>query len=354
MKKKWLILTTASVGALGLLLLIAFIGQGSLFYQVLPGKFQLNAKVFPASDRSRSLYLAVNPNFRAEFGAKDEPTSAWLRFEVTKENNQETNNSEVQPNLWESLTNLPQQFREYYPGIEWQLFSLGISEEQITTANNLPAANSLQLAKEILGDKFASPTADINQVLSQKNNITTHTQVRHENAYDVVENLAVGKNTDLNYHLLPGVGIESEIVIGDRSNFDTTCLQLLSLSGQADDCQLPYNRFSFLLQTDNGVNLQHSPLSIDGGDNGTYYFTKNSQQYLFRLANWQATDAMGAKSQQIKFNIRQGEINGEATPNLYIVTLTLDLNWLLDKQRVYPVKLRGGMLNSDEALFLQS
>ena len=52
MKKKWLILTTASVGALGLLLLIAFIGQGLLFYQALLGKFKLNAKVFAVDRRA--------------------------------------------------------------------------------------------------------------------------------------------------------------------------------------------------------------------------------------------------------------------------------------------------------------
>ena len=56
MKKKWLILTTASVGALGLLLLIAFIGQGPLFYQALPGKFKLNIKFF-----------STYPSFRSNF-----------------------------------------------------------------------------------------------------------------------------------------------------------------------------------------------------------------------------------------------------------------------------------------------
>lgn len=324
-------------------------GLGKLLFN----RFQLNARILPASSQSRSFFVSVNPNFRAEFGAKDNPTAALLRFETILEGQTHlASNSAIKKNLWESLTNLPGQFRDYYPGIEWQLFATGLDEKEIAKLNLVGGnENNFAFAKKLLSDRLVESDQQIPQVLSQKEQIKTSTQLKREQGVDVVENLAVADNVDLNYQVLPGKGIASEIIIGDRQSFDPSCLSLLELTGESKSCHLPTNSFSFLLQTDEGVKLNHTPLSIDGGSSGTYYFTNQDNKFLLRLGNWQLVDAKGQKSQQVEFTIKQGEINNLPTDNYYVVNLIGDLGWLLDENRAYPVKLQGGIFTSDGEFF---
>lgn len=324
-------------------------GLASLFIN----RFQLNAHILPASSQSRSLFLSINPNFRAEFGLKDNPTAAMLRFETILEEQQHlASNSAIKKNLWENLTNLPGQFREYYPGVEWQLFAVGLDEREIAKLDLINGdQENFSLAKKLLSNRLVENDNQIPQVLSQKQQIKTSTQLKREQGIDIIENLAVAENVDLNYRVLPGRGIISEIIIGDRQDFDLNCLSLLEITGENRSCNLPANSFSFLLQTDDGIKLQHTPFSIDGGRSGTYYFTNQDDQFLFRLANWQLIDAKGAKSQQIEFSLKQGEINNLPTDNYYVANLVGDLNWLLDENRVYPIKLQGGFLTSESDFF---
>lgn len=352
-KKKQIILFSSLLIIASGLFLSGWWWSNSSLGKLLLNRFTLNAHILPASSQSRSLFVSINPNFRAEFGAKDNPTAALLRFEtILQEQAHSASNAAIKKNLWENLTNLPGQFRDYYPGIEWQLFATGLDEKEIAKLDLTSGdADTFALAKKLLSDRLVEDKQQIPQVLSQKEHIKTTTQLKREQGIDIVENLAVADNVDLAYQVLPGKGIASEIIIGDRQGFDPSCLALLELTGESKSCHLPTNSFSFLLQTDEGVKLNHTPLSIDGGRSGTYYFTNQDGKFLLRLGNWQLVDAKGQKSQQVEFSLKQGEIDNLPTSNYYVVNLVGDLNWLLDENRVYPVKLQGGIFTSDGEFF---
>ncbi|MDO5561599.1 MAG: hypothetical protein Q4G02_02380 [bacterium] len=343
MKKIWLI-SAATLGVIVLAVVVSSSWFLSLPFipQNIRNHFLINANIFPASDDSRSQFLAINPGFRAEFGDKDNPTNAFLRFEVTQASDSAQANGDVNRNLLENWTNVYEAFKEYQPGVEWQLFLTGVDESEMSQTAIGEDEEILRLMKELSGDQVISETpTEMAQVLSDKENIVTQTQVSRQDGYDLVENLAVAPDVDLTYTIKPGKGVENTIVLGDRKDFDTACLQLLSLGLAGQDCDLPDNKFSFLLKLDAGQKLIYSPLAIDDGK-GTYYVQREDQP-LLRLANPALVDAQGAKSTAVKFEIQPAAVDGVETQDYYIATITANLSWLLEKDRQYPVKISSGL-----------
>ncbi len=359
--KKWAKLASIGSGSL-LLLSVLFLIISSTWFLDLPfipdslrKNFRLNATIVPASDDSRSLFVAINPGFRAEFGDRDNPTSAFLRFEATRveASSSAQVSGDIDRNLLDQFSNLYQALQSYQPGFSWQLFSVGLDETQVFTQTDLGQDEEVRrLTREILGQALvASASSDLGQVISEKKNVSTTTQVKRYQGYDVVENLAVAPDVDLQYSVLPAQGIKSEILIGDRQNFDTACLKLLSLTGSSQGCDLPSNRFSFLLELDSGQRLVHSPLSIDDSSHGTYYIVDEKNKFLSRLANPALKDGAGISSQKVNLEVRKGQISGQETDNFYILTIIADLNWLLDSQRTFPVTINSGFFVNHGALF---
>ena len=343
MKKRAWLIVGITLGAILLMLVIS-----SSWFLSLPfiptsirNNFLLNANIFPASDDSRSEFLAINPGFRAEFGDKDNPESAFLRFEVTSASDSAIT-ADVERNLLENFSNVYTVFQEYQPGIEWQLFLTGIDESEMSQTQIGEDEEILRLMKELSGDNLiATAPAELKTVLSNKENIRTQTQVSRQDGYDLVENLAVAKAVDLTYTIDPGKGITQNIIVGDRKDFDTACLQLLSLGLPADGCDLPDNKFSFLLKLDAGQELIHSPLALDDG-NGTYYIKREGKP-LIRLANPVLVDAAGAKSTAVQLEIKPATLDDVASADYYIATITANLNWLIDKDRQYPARVQSGL-----------
>lgn len=320
---------------------------------VLRANFQLNANIIPASDKSRAQFVAINPGFRAEFGDKENPTSAYLRFEKTNTTTKDTSkNADVNANLLDSLA-IIQLTSDYQPGLQWQLFNIGIDETQLTTDTHLSQdSEALSIARELLGETIvAEPTDNLETVAHDREKITTQTVVDRFQGYDQVTNMAVAPDVDLKYTVLPGKGINSTIWIGDRPNFDTACLQMLSLTGSNAGCNLPSNKFSFLLQLDNGQKLIHDPLAIDQSQHGTYYVVDEQGHYLIRLGNPTLIDADGQRSEAVTMDIRPGQVGGSAVANFYIVTFTADLGWLIDSSRVFPVQIDSGFYVDGGGLF---
>jgi hypothetical protein len=328
-----------------------------LFPHTIRNNFQLNANILPASDDSRSLFLAINPNFRAEFGDRDNPTNAFLRFEVTNSDNNAPSSSasnDINRNLLDSFTSTYQLLQQYHPGVEWQLFSVGIDETQAFSIPELTQDNEeiKRLSQEFLGNSLIATTeSDIAQVLSEKDKISTTTTVSRYQGYDAVENLAVAPATDLRYTVIAGEGVKYSIIIGDRRDFDTACLKFLSATGSSLGCDLPNNRFSFLLKLDPSQKLIHSPLSIDGGVNGTHYIVDDQGEFVLRLGNLTLQDAGGATSHAVSFEIKAGQVDNQEVDNYYVVTIIADLNWLIDHKRVFPVNLDGGFFTHESQFF---
>lgn len=348
----WLPISLFSVGLLFLVVTNRRFLSLSFMPQAWRNNFLINANIIPSSDDSRSLFLAINPGFRVEFGDRDNPTSAYVRFEVT-ESSESIATADVSQNLLDNFTDVYQAFRDYQPGASWQLFSVGVDETQVFAANKLADDQAMiELIRSTLNEDLEA-TADTNLIMvaSEKEAVTTETVATRYQGYDVIENRAVAGDVDLNYQIDPGRGVLANIVIGDRADFDAACLKLLQMTGSNVSCDLPYNRFSFLLQLDPGEKLLHSPVAIDGGANGSYYLTQGEERFLFRFINPTLIDAAGKTSQSVAMEVRPGELDGQTVDDYYIVTLIADLNWLLDSERVFPVKLQTGFLIDNGELF---
>jgi hypothetical protein len=314
--------------------------------------FVLNANIVPASDDARSLFVAINPGWRAEFGDRDHPESAFFRFELAAAPETVADTNDINPNLWDVFHLGRELLADYHPGIEWQLFMTGIDETQVAHDQVQSDATLVALTKEILGETLIATTpAEIEQVLTAKAQITTTTTVKRHQGYDSIDNMQVASATDLQYLVKPGQGIATAIILGDRQDFDTACLKLLSLTSSDQNCALPYNRFGFLLQLDPGQQLKHSPLALDGGQTGTDYIVDQEDKFLLRLGNWQMIDSAGAHSRAIQVEIRPGEVSGQVSPGYYIVTVIADLKWLIDSDRVFPVRLESGFYTQGGEFF---
>lgn len=350
----------------GLKILGFILGLSAVFYLILhswwhlpfvperiKNNFLLNASIVPASDDSRSLFIAINPGFRAEFGDKQMPESAFLRFEVTETTTSGKLSTDIERNLKDSWQNLNELFHQYQPGIEWQLFAAGVDEQEMTALSLTQNEELLQMMKEIKGEEIiATASTQLPTIISEQEKIKTSTQVRRDLGFDVIENLAVAEAVDLNYRLLPGKGVKSEIVLGDRKNFDTACLQLLSLGISEEGCDLPKNSFSFLLKLDPGQSLVHSPLSLETGKKGSYYI-KSENQPLLRLANPVIIDQDKSNDEQVELEVKPAELNGELIADYYVVTFKVNLSWLLDKDRNFPLKITSGFFIDDLDFFAQ-
>ena len=321
--------------------------------------FELNANILPASDDARSQFVAINPGFRAEFGDKDNPASAFLRFERTKEvstvsADSSSGDRDINANLLDTLTTLSTQ-TDYQPGIQWQLFSASIDESQLGTSTTLNVDEELlKITKEVLGEQLeATSETDLQVIKIAQETITTQTTVSRFQGYDQVDNQAVADDVDLHYVVDPGHGIAQTISIGDRPNFDTACLKLLSLTGSDVTCNLPNNKFSFLLQLDDGLEIKHTPLAVDQSQQGTYYVVDRDGRYLLRLGNPLATDAAG-QTMIADFQLRPGEIDGSTIDGYYIATITVNLGWLVDSHRQFPVNIKSGFFIDKPEFFIST
>lgn len=345
MKKSWFLPLIAFFSFFLLFFIFSsrFFWSASFIPQTIKNSLFLNASIFPASDDSRSLFLSVNPHFRAEFGDKDASTAAFVRFEVT-DNASASATTDIDQNPLISWQKVYQALQTYQPGIEWQLFATSVDETQFSALALTDDQEILRLFRDQVAVTINNDqSTEVAQVLSQKQNILTKTQVSRRLGYDLVENLAVAPDTDLTYQIDPVKGLFNQIIIGDRQDFDTACLRLLSLGIASTNCDLPNNRFSFLLKLDSGSTLIHSPLSIDQGQRGSYYILRDNQP-LLRFANPVMSDAGGTTSNDIDFTFTPASVAGQTVTDYYIVTITGNLNWLLDSKRQFPVRLQTGFL----------
>ncbi|NCU32275.1 MAG: hypothetical protein EOM23_04940, partial [Candidatus Moranbacteria bacterium] len=208
MKKSWFLPLIALVS----FLVLFFIFSSRFFWSLafipttIKNSLFLNASIFPASDDSRSLFLAVNPQFRAEFGDKDASTSAFVRFEVTN-NASASATADVDKNPLVSWQKVYQAFQTYQPGIEWQLFAATVDETQFSALTLTADQEILRLFRDQSSVTISNDQPiEVAQVLSQKQNIVTKTQVSRRLGFDLVENLAVAADTDLTYQIDPNRG----------------------------------------------------------------------------------------------------------------------------------------------------
>jgi hypothetical protein len=317
----------------------------------LRNKFLANADIIPAAKEERAIFVAANPNFRVQFGDKADPTTAFLRFAAVTGDEKTKLSNEITANPFQNSAAVLAALQDKrISGVELTLFSALIDEtslfqnsSSLTSDEFTTDEELIRLAKELLGeDLAATPSTDLPQAQTRaKEVITTQTLALRENNQDVVKNLAVAPDVDINYTIEAGQGVKQQILIGDRDHFDTACLSALS-QGVSELCDLPRNRFSFLLALDPGLSLQKSLVAVDSGTHGSYYVTDPAGNFLLRFANPQATDAAGATLPDLHYTLEPATVAGEIAPGFYILTIDSDLSWLTSSKRHFPITIETG------------
>ena len=309
------------------------------------GKFLANADIVPAAKEENALFVSVNPNFRAQFGDKNNPHAAFLRFAAVAGQLDGKINNAVSLNPFENTAQVISALGDQeVAGVELTLISASLRTSDPKSLGNSLGEDEelLRLAREMLGESNeVLGDSELTTAQAQAEKIQTQTVAQRENGLDVVKNLAVAPDVDINYTLRAGQGITTSIVLGDRQGFDVACLSALS-QGMSELCDLPRNYFSFLLTLDPGLQLEKSLVSLDSGTRGSYFISDSQGNYVMRLQNPAALDKAGNVLSEADFALEPAQLGGEVVPGFYIMTVELDLNWLTAASRSYPVTVTSG------------
>ncbi|MDR0462601.1 MAG: hypothetical protein LBG64_00015, partial [Pseudomonadales bacterium] len=231
-----------------------------MFYR---NRFRINADIIPAAREERAMFVSINPQFRVQFGDRENPYSAFLRFSAVEGDRSARLNNEINLNPFENTSEVIAALQDSRVfGVELTLFSTTIYGMPTLATSDLDEHEELiRLARELLGEEEATPSSEIADIEERRQRIQTETIALRENNQDVVRNMSVAPDIDISYHIEAGRGIRSQIIIGDREHYDTACLSALS-QGVSELCDLPRNRFSFLLDLDPGLSLHRSRVSV--------------------------------------------------------------------------------------------
>jgi len=100
------------------------------------------------------------------------------------------------------------------------------------------------------------------------------------------------------------------------------------------------------METTDGVELHRSLTNVNNNPKGSYYFTDEKGRYLAHFLPSFAEDELGAKTNNVDFSVE--ELDEESK---YSITVSLDLNWLLDPERVYPIRIDPSIVHDTEGEF---
>lgn len=319
-------------------------------------RFRVNADIVPATAEERAQFVSINPNFRVQFGDKEEPASAFLRFAAVEGEKKAQLNNDISLNPLENSQEVIAALQDKkIAGVELTLFSASVDGLSMLDNNSDFEEDEelVRIARELLGEEMeeGSFSGEIEEVEAKKEEIVTETIADRENDQDIVKNMAVAPDVDIKYLIEAGRGIKSQIIVGDRAHFDTACLSALS-QGVSELCDVPRNRFSFLLSLDPGLSLEKSKVSIDGGTRGSYYVKDSNGNFLMRLANPQVKDKDNQVITDLDFTLEPASVGGEEAPGYYILTFSVGLDWLTSSKRQYPVTIESGFFVDHGDLFL--
>jgi uncharacterized delta-60 repeat protein len=142
-----------------------------------------------------------------------------------------------------------------------------------------------------------------------------------------VLNKNVYPGVDVEYQILENLGVKEEIIIQNIDEYTANC-------GKEDtECLLPLNEFVFDLKLDEGVFIKRFKSVTKEENTPNYYLVDEKGNYIAHFLPTFAVDYVGTKTYSVDMKI--DHIEGQD----YKVVVTLDLDWLFSKDRVFPIRI---------------
>ena len=169
---------------------------------------------------------------------------------------------------------------------------------------------------------------------------------------DIVKNPDVVPGVDAQYRIMEEQGLKEQIVIRNNDGFSKDCIQKEIANGNNDQqqdntsCSLPKNIFTFNLKLDPGVVMRHAIGATNQQPHGTTFFTDEKGKYLFHFLPLFAVDGKGVRTNNVKL-----EIEPTSDQQAYTMKVVVDLQWLLDSQRQFPITIDPSIVHNTKAQF---
>ena len=155
---------------------------------------------------------------------------------------------------------------------------------------------------------------------------------------DTVVSKNIYEGVDIQYQVIKGKGLKEEIVLNEIPQYKTECSE--------KNCMLPVNRFVFEIKLDKGLSIKKNVTATDKYPNGVIYILDEKGNYFAHFLPEYAIDSVGVKTSKVISNIVS---NGDK----YIYEIVLDSQWLLDKDRVFPIKIDPSIVHDTQFVFEQ-
>ena len=296
----------------------------SLFLKIRP-----NDDILFLDSKSTAILGNRNPAFNVSFGKRDQPDAQWVRFEAKAS----TKNpfEEEKESFFTQTINLFKPRREY--GIEMSLKGVNLSETE-----KLESTDSSEIVKtvaEIIGTDEISTTTELiesGRIIGEyAEEPISKKSVLNKNVVDGV---------DIEYQILEGLGLKEEIIIRDLEEYTKECVE-----EDLTECRLPLNEFLFDLKLDDGLNLRKGWFTLKGVSTETYYFEDEQGNYVAHfLPNW-AVDSAGDKTYDVILEVE------EVGAGDYRARVIVDINWLFNSERSYPVRIDPSIVHDSKGQF---
>lgn len=281
----------------------------------------LSTKTKPNDDiallpsNSSSIYQNKNPNFLVDFGKRDNPEQQWIRFE--------SKNSKRNP-FDKSKKSFFQKIKNFFSPIKSYGIEISLHGVNLTDINRLNISESeiekVRKVSEILGDntvKTSTKLVELGRELGTNQDIAKKTIV----------NGNIVNSVDLEYQIIKGKGLKEEIIIKNLDGYTQECRDDIS------KCKLPPNEFVFDMKLDEGLSLKKGWFTIKQKSFETYYFEDSRGKYVSHFLPSFAIDKAGGKTYDVSLSVE------DKGSNKYDVKVEVPINWLLDKNRVFPIRI---------------
>lgn len=267
-------------------------------------------------EQNNILFKNQNPDFEVNFVKEEENT--YIHFQASKSNNNpfEEKSSTVLEKVEETLG-----LNRVEKGIKLSLKGISFDET----------------VREILESKNHSITLPEQESKAYDFELTEQGRdISNENEENISKQTVISKDIsegiDIEYQIIKGKGLKEEIVLKELPSYTSECSK--------GECLLPANIFYFNLELDEGLKLKRSI------EDGTYYFTDSNNNYYAHFLPEYAKDALGNKTTKVYV-----EINETDTKNIFEISVTLDAQWLLSEERVFPVRIDPSIVHDTTGVF---
>lgn len=289
------------------------------------GRISPNDDIFVPEEGSVAFLMNENPKFSVDFGKVKEPDKQWVRFEAQTSSNNPF--EEEKGNIFTKIAKLFQKQERY--GIEMSLVGVDLKGEDLKKYGD-----EVILVADVIGTNSVKTSTEL---IDLGREIGVYEDQEVPVSKQTVLNKDVADGVDLEYQILKGLGLKEEIIIRDLEAYKDSCKE--------KGCSLPVNEFVFDLKMDSGVELREGWFTVDGQSTSTYYFVDSKGRYIAHFLPNFAIDNINNKTFDVNLKVEKGEDDN------YRAKVTVNLEWLLSSERVFPVRIDPSIVHDDTADF---